>query len=150
MKKRTKEDIYRDYADAINNIRQGKSPRRSQRKDGSISTKPVVEVEQKPEAEVLADCVKFCKRNGIVVDRHDVGAGDFGHGYATYGIVGAGDLIGFFSNGKHLEIECKKGKGGRLSKAQQKRMKKLVRNNCYYFIVHGVEELEYFINEVEL
>lgn len=148
IKRRTKKDIFEDYADAISNIRQGRPPKRSCNKDGSISTKPVISVELKPEAEVLKNCIKWLKNRGVFCNRHDVGVGDIkGRGWATYGIIGGGDIIGLLPNGRHFEIECKKGKGGRLSKAQQKRMKNIIHNKGIYLIVHGVEELEYLIGE---
>ncbi len=149
-KKRTKSQKFADYADVINCIREGKKVKRSGTKDGSIATHPVVPVTScLLEAGVLKDCLKWLKIKGIFCNRHDTGAGDIaGVGYATYGIVGAGDIIGLLPNGKHFEIECKRGKGGRLTIRQQKRMKDIRKNNGLYFIVHGVQELQYYFAEL--
>jgi hypothetical protein len=110
-------------------------------KDGSIPTHPTVPVKGLPEAGVLAECRQWLKARRIFHDRHDCGAGDFGHGFATYGIVGAGDIIGALPNGIHFEIETKAGTGGRLSLAQQKRMVSVKEVGGVCLVVHGVEEL---------
>jgi hypothetical protein len=100
-----------------------------------------VPVKGLPETGVLAECRKWLKQHRIFHDRHDCGAGDFGHGFATYGIVGAGDIIGILPDGIHFEIETKAGGGGRLSAVQQKRMADVQATNGVYLVVHGVEEL---------
>lgn len=70
-------------------------------------------------------------------------------GYYSYGIRGAGDIIGELQNGMHFEIECKRGSGGRLSLEQQKRMRDVSQiREGYYFVVHGVEELEYYFKDL--
>jgi len=148
MKKRPKRKIYEDYADTIIRLRQGKKPKRSRAKDGSIPTHPVIPVPILPESDVLELCVRWFKKKHIYMRRHDVGAGDFGYGYATYGIMGAGDLIGLLPNGIHLEIECKRGKGGRLSEVQQKHRQRIIDNNGIYLIIHGDEELEYLLKGI--
>jgi len=145
MKKRTKAQVYQDYADAIHCIKMGKKVKRSMAKDGSIATHPIVPVPDLLESVVLKDCLSWLKKYRIFCNRHDAGAGDVsGAGYATYGIKGAGDIIGLLPNGIHFEIECKRGSGGRLSKGQQKRQKDIQINNGLYHVVHGVGELEYF------
>jgi len=143
---RKRKQIFDDWADAIRCIKKGETVRRLKAKDGSIPTHPVVEVPPLDEATVLRQCIAWLRGRKIVCNRHDVGAGDFGNGYATYGIKGGGDIIGLLSNGIHFEIECKNGKGGRLSKWQQKRMRDIRDSNGYYFVVHGLAELEYYWN----
>lgn len=144
-KKRTKAEKFQDCFDAFKCVKAGKKVKRSMAKDGSIATHPVVEVRSPyPEKDVLHDCLVWLHRHRIFCNRHDVGAGDVsGAGYATYGIKGAGDIIGLLPDGTHFEIECKRGSGGRLSKGQQKRMKDIRANNGIYFVIHGVNELEY-------
>lgn len=143
-KRRTKAEKNQDYFDAFKCVQKGIKVKRSGAKDGSIATHPVIPVPDIPEREVLAECLKWLKKHKILCNRHDSGAGDVsGAGYATYGIKGAGDIIGLLPNGIHFEIECKRGKGGRLSKKQQKRHEDIQNNSGYYFVVHGVEELEY-------
>ena len=144
MKKRTKNQKFADYADAIHCIREGKKVKRSGTKDGSIATHPVVPVLLLLEAEVLKKCLKWLKAHGVLCNRNNVGSGQVGtSGFYSFGIKNAGDIVGLLPTGKHFEIECKRGKGGRLSAGQQKRMKDIRKNNGLYFIIHGVQELQY-------
>ena len=142
-KKPNKADIGAAYARLAHAARTGEPPAKV-RKDGSIATKPVVPCFNVLEADVLKQCISWLIRHNIFCDRHDSGAGDFGRGYAIYGIRGAGDIIGLLPDGTHLEIECKKGKGGSMSKRQQKRMSDIRENNGIYLVVHGISELEYY------
>ena len=147
MKKQTRAQKCSDYADAFRCIKEGKPVKRAHSKDGSIPTYPVVEV-QHPYLEkyVLHDCLQWLCREGILCDRNNVGAGQIGEsGYYTYGIKNAGDIIGLLQNGQNFEIECKPSGGGRLSLGQQKRMKKIRENNGIYLIIHGIRELEHFM-----
>jgi hypothetical protein len=141
-KKRTKAQKFEDFADAYKCVREGKKVKRSKFKDGSIATRPIVPVPDIPEAEVLTECLSWLRKQRIKVDRHDCGAGDFGHGFAKYGIRGAGDLIGWLPNGIHFEIECKRGRGGKLNKAQQKRQRDARLGGVPYLVVHGLLELK--------
>ena len=149
MKKRSKDQKFGDWFDAFKAIQGGKKVKRSIAKDGSIPTHPVVPVFNLLEAEVLKTCLKWLKIAGIFCNRHDAAAGDIaGGGYATYGILGAGDIIGLLPSGQHFEIECKRGKGGRLSLRQQKRMKDIRKNNGIYYVIHGLPELEHYFKEL--
>ena len=121
--------------------KQGTKPKRGA-KDGSIPTHPVVPCPDLPEAEVLKRCLKWLRARRVFCDRHDCGSGP---GHARYGIKGAGDIIGILHDGRHFEIECKKGKGGRLSKGQQERMAEVRATEGEYFVVHGVPELKYYM-----
>jgi len=119
--------------------------KRSRAKDGSISTVPIIEVSDLSEAIVLAGCLEWLRARNIVADRNNVGSGQIGEsGFYSYGIKHGGDIIGLLPNGRHFELECKRGRGGRLSDGQQKRMRKVTDSNGYYFVIHGVEELEPF------
>ncbi|KKL90313.1 hypothetical protein LCGC14_1905900, partial [marine sediment metagenome] len=111
-----------------------------QTKDGSILTHPVVLCPDLPEREVLKQCLAWLQAHRVFCDRHDCGSGP---GHARYGIKGAGDIIGVLS-GVHFEVECKKGKGGRLSVDQQKRMRDVRAAGGVYEVVHGVPEMEYY------
>lgn len=142
-KKSNKTDIGAVYARLAHAARTGEPPAKV-RKDGSIATKPVVPCPDLPEKDVVMRCMGWLYRHRIFANRHDVGAGDFGYGYATYGIKGAGDFIGLLPDGTHFELECKRGKGGKLSKRQQKRMKDIRDNNGIYLVIHGISELEYY------
>ena len=146
MKPRSKADKIGDCFTAFKCIKTGIKVKRSGAKDGSIPTHPVVPVDEtKSEADVLKDCTAWLKHHGIMCDRNNVGAGVMGaSGFHSYGIKDGGDIIGWFPNGIHFEVECKRGAGGRLSKGQQKRIRDVRDGNCYYFIVHGAEELKYY------
>ena len=142
-KKPNKADIGAAYARLARAARTGK-PLEKVRKDGSIATKPVVYCFPYSERVVVTDCIHWLTRHRIFCNRHDVGAGNFGAGYATYGIKGAGDIIGLLPDGTHFELECKKGVGGRLSKGQQKRMEDIRNNNGIYLVIHGIPEIEWY------
>lgn len=146
IKRRTKAQKIKDYYDAFYCIREDRKVKREGTKDGSIATHSVVDILiTKAEKFVIAECLTWLQKHNIFCNRHDAGTfqnirGDWG----TYGIKGAGDIIGLLKTGQHFEIECKVGFGGRLSLIQQKRMQSVKKNNGLYFIVHGVEELEYY------
>ena len=112
-----------------------------QTKDGSIPTKPVVPCPDLPEREVLKQCLAWLRARRVFCDRHDCGSGP---GHARYGILGAGDIIGVLSGGRHFEIECKRSKGGRLSEDQQKRKWNMRRTGGVYQVVHGIPEMEHY------
>jgi len=149
--RQTKAQKFNDLANAIGQIRRGESVKRIGAKDGSIRTHPVVPVDlKKLEHEVLADCLSWLIEHRVMCNRHDAGTFQNERGqWGTYGIKGAGDIHGMLKKnwGKHFEIECKRGSGGTLSTGQQKRMKDVRDNDGLYFVVHGVEELEHFMQE---
>ena len=150
MKRRSKALQYADLADAVKCINEGKKVKRSTYKDGSISTKPVVAVRcPYPEKDVVHDCLIWLRRHRIMCNRHDAASFQNDRGqWGIYGIKGAGDIIGIIPpGGQHLELECKAGKGGRLSLLQQKRDRDVRSNGGFYFVVHGIEELEHYLGE---
>ena len=150
MKRQTKLQKFNDLANAIGQIRRGEPVKRIGAKDGSIRTHAVVPVRHPyPEKDVLHDCLVWLRRHHIMCNRHDSGSFQNERGqWGTYGIKGAGDIIGIIPpDGIHLEIECKAGKGGRLSKEQQKRNDDVICAGGFYFICHGTEELEYYLGE---
>ena len=115
------------------------------RKDGGIPTKPVVPCKDLLEADVLQECISWLKRHRVGVKRMNVTAVNLdGGGIRPYGIKGAGDLHCIYK-GMHIDIECKRGKGGVLSLNQQKHRNWVLRYEGIYIIVHGVEELEFFM-----
>ena len=118
----------------------GIKPKRGAR-DGSIPTHPIVPCPDLPEREVLKQCLAWLRARRVFCDRHDCGSGP---GHARYGILGAGDILGILHDGRHFEVECKKGKGGRLSKGQQERLLAIRKAGGAYIVCHGVEELEYY------
>ena len=151
MKKQTKAQKFKDLATAIGQIRKGEPVRRIGTKDGSILTHPVVYVNPKKlEGDVLADCLGWLKLHHVFCHRHDAGTfmNDRGQ-WGTYGIKNSGDIHGMLGlhNGKHFEIECKRGSGGRQTEGQQKRMKDVRANGSLYFVCHGVSELAFWMEE---
>ena len=150
-KKQTKLQKYNDLANAYHQIRRGEPVKRIGAKDGSIRTHSVVPVDPKKlERMVLAECLLWLKRHHVMCNRHDSGSFQNEHGqWGTYGIKGAGDIIGMVGEyGTHLEIECKRGSGGRLDVGQQKRQKDVNHANGIYYVVHGVEELEHYLGVI--
>ena len=148
MKRRTRALQYADIADAVKCINEGKKVKRSTYKDGSISTKPVVPVDEtKLERDVKADCLEWLKIHRVFCNPHGCGSFINERGQQRmYGIKNSGDIHGMVGDyGTHFEIECKRGSGGRLSPGQQKRQKDVNRANGLYYIVHGVEELKHFM-----
>jgi len=149
MKRRTKAQRFQDYYSAFHDIVSGQPVKRKRAKDGSVPHHPVVPCPDLPEREVLAQVLRWLKVHHIFHDRHDCGAGDFGHGFASYGIKNAGDIIGILPGGRHLEIEVKRGKGGRLSKGQQDRARDVGLAGGLYIVVSGIPELEYYLGNIK-
>ncbi len=149
MKRQTKADKFRDLANAVNQINNGEKVRRIGAKDGSIATHSVVAVDPtKPEKAVLAECLSWLQRQHMMRNRHDAGTFQNNRGqWAAYGIRGSGDIHGMLRHhgGKHFEIECKRGKGGQLSKDQQIRKRDVEYNDGLYFVVHGINELIFYM-----
>ena len=149
MKRRTKAQQYADLADAAICINKGKKVKRSTYKDGSIPTKPVVPVADLPEKQVVKDCIDWLRRHRVMCNRHDAASFQNNRGqWGVYGIKSAGDIIGIIPpDGIHLEVECKAGKGGTLSIGQQKRLRDVMDAGGFYYIIHGIEELEHYLGE---
>lgn len=151
MKKRTRKQMYSDYADAIKAMKEDKPIKRAHAKDGSIATRPVIDIVfPKSEKIVLSMCLEWLKHHRVFCNRHDAGTFQNVRGqWATYGIKDSGDIHGMVGPyGIHFEIETKRGKGGRLSIGQQKRMRDIRNNNSLYFVVHDVSELIYYFKEL--
>ncbi len=121
----------------------GTKPNRSAR-DSSIPTKPVVPCPDLPElgkGGVQDLCYKWLKARRILCNTHACGSGP---GHAIYGIKHSGDIHGILPDGRHFEIECKRGKGGRLKTGQSVRMVD-IRHTCgLYYVVHGIPEMEHY------
>ncbi len=151
MKKRSKAQKIKDCYDAFKCLKEGTKVKREGTKDGSIATHPVVEVIPfLSEAVVLRQCLDWFKERGILANRHDAGSFQNIQGqWGSYGIKGAGDIIGCLKNGRHYEAEVKKSNGGRLSLEQQKRRDKVIASNGVYLIIHGTTELEYLLEGIE-
>jgi hypothetical protein len=133
-----------DCYTALQHMKNNTRPTRKT-KDGSIPTHSVVPVPDVPETTVLKNCLKWLREHRIMCNRHDCGVRQTPSGLIQFGIKDAGDIIGILPNGVHLEIECKRGRGGRLSAGQQDRMRDIRATNGAYLVVHGVLELEYYM-----
>lgn len=145
-KKQTVAEKCRDIFTVFKKIRNGEPVKREGTKDGSIPTKPIFDnMSDILESEVLEICIQWLKQHGILAWRNNTGSGTLGSsGFYHYGIKDGGDIIGILPNGIHFEIECKTGKGGRWTVGQQIRSLEIKENHGYYFLVHGLEELEYY------
>ena len=142
---KTKKQKFDDIYEVYKTVKVGERPER-QAKDRSIPTHSVVAVNKgRSESKVLAECIKWLKSHRVFHNRHDCGSG---HGHAIYGIKHSGDIHGILPSGKHFEIECKQGKGGRLSAGQQERMADVQAAGGLYFVVHGVEELVFYMGDL--
>ncbi|GAG94425.1 unnamed protein product, partial [marine sediment metagenome] len=94
MKKQTKAQKCNDLYDAFKCMQQNVPLKRSRAKDGSISTRPVIEVEPLPEKDVLLQCLTWLRIKGLLCWRHDCGTFQNIHGtWGTYGMKGGGDII---------------------------------------------------------
>jgi len=130
--------------EAYHHAKHGTRPRRKAR-DGSIVVHPTIDVPDILEAQVLADCLSWLKTHNVICNRNNTGTGNIGtSGVYSYGIKNGGDIIGLTKQGIHYELETKRGKGGRLSKGQQKRMELIRSNNGIYLIICGWQELEFY------
>lgn len=126
-----------------------RSPFKPGPKDGSLPTRPVVAVFSLPEAVILRQVLDWLTSRRIFHRRMNVGKGSLdGKRYYQYGVVGAGDIYGVLPDGTHFELEIKAGKGGRWSKKQQEYAADLSTTKAYYFIIHGIEELKYYFQEL--
>jgi len=161
--RQTKAKRLKDWALTFKAISEGRQPVRPTRKDGSLPTRPVVRVDEaKTEHKVMDECMAWLEARGCLVDRMNVGAGILrrdpindilgGHneGYCQYGIKDAGDICGMLPDGRHLEVEVKKGRGGSWSEGQQKRCADVWAHNGVYLLVHGIEELKHYLIGVYL
>ena len=144
MKPPTKKQKLDNCYEAYHHTKHGTRPTRKA-KDGSIPTHSVVPVPELPESSVLKECLVWLIMHGIYCQRHGCGVGVLKGKSFRFGIKFAGDIIGILPSGIHFEIECKRGKGGRQSVGQQKRMADVRATNGVYLVVHGVAELEFLM-----
>ncbi|MBE3140129.1 MAG: hypothetical protein IMZ53_06060 [Thermoplasmata archaeon] len=150
-KKQTKAQKIADQYTAFKCMQNNEPIKRSTARDGSIATHPIFDVPDKPESKVLEECQAWLKSVGILAWRNNTGSGTLGSsGFYHYGITDGGDITGLLPDGKHFEIECKKGKGGRWTVGQQTRCLEVRENKGLYFLVHGVEELEYYFKGLKV
>ncbi len=113
-------------------------------KDGSIATRPVVPCPDLPElgkGGVQDLCYNWLKARRVFCNTHACGSGP---GHAIYGIKHSGDIHGILPDGRHFEIECKRGKGGRLKAGQQEREIAVWVAGGLYYTVHGIPEMEHY------
>lgn len=131
----------------LKQIAAGKTPRIA--KDGSVPTHPLVPCPDVPERDVLQEVGDSINHYyHLRMKRLNNGAGKFedSPNYCSYGIEGGGDFLGWTTEGRHIEIECKRGAGGRLSKEQQNRFDECWKDSAIFIVIHGLAELDYFHN----
>lgn len=149
-KKQTKAQKITDLHTAYQKIRAGQPIKREGRKDGSTSTKPIFDgLPDKVESDVLAEVLSWLRAKNVFADRNNTGSGQIGtSGFYHYGIKDGGDIIGLLPSGQHFELEIKRGRGGTWSKGQQKRCIEIRENNGLYFLIHSVQEIEYYFRDL--
>ena len=107
-----------------------------------------------PESVVTDECVEWMTRHGCNVKRLNNGAGQLMQKngklseFQQFGIKGGGDYIGMLPDGRHLEVEFKKGKGGTLSKAQVRQRKWVTSSGGVYVVAHGLPEIKIKLNPI--
>lgn len=95
-----------------------------------------------PESDVLKGCLEFLKLHQIFCFRNNTGSYRKGNSYIRYGMVGSSDILGILPNGQFLAVECKRGKGGKLSEEQILFLDNINRNGGVGICVNSVEALE--------
>lgn len=138
LAKRTNKQIFSAYSDQISQIVKNLK---------AIPTHPTIPCPDVLEHVVLADCMVWLRKRKVMCDRNNVGMFNVPgtSGMCRFGIKFGGDIMGCLPNGRHLEVECKRGSGGSLSVGQQVRRKKVLMNNGVYLVVHSVKELNKFM-----
>lgn len=63
-----------------------------------------------------------------------------------FGFKGSADILGILPDGRFLAVECKREKGGVLSKEQIEFRDRIKENKGVYILVHSVEELIAWFN----
>lgn len=112
-------------------------------KDGSIPTHPVVpcpDLPEEGEGGVKDLCHKWLIVRRVLCNKHACGRKNG----ILYGIKHSGDEHGYLRDGRGFELEYKRGRGGKLSEGQQKRMADVRATGGVYEVIHGVPELEYY------
>jgi hypothetical protein len=138
---KSRKDKLAEAHQAYEAAKQGTKPKR-RAKDGSIPTHPVVpcpDLPEEGEGGVKDLCYKWLIARRVLCNKHACCRKDG----KLYGIKHSGDIHGYLPDGRGFEIECKRGKGGRLSKGQQERMQAVRATGGVYEVVHGVPELEH-------
>jgi hypothetical protein len=144
--KRSKKQKLADAHLVYTAAKQGTRPKRGA-KDGSIPTHPVVpcpDLSELGKGGVQDLCYKWLKARRIMCDCHACSR----KGGVLYGIKDSGDIHGILPDGRHFELECKRGRGGRLKKGQQERMVDVRHTAGLYFVVHGIPELEHYFKGI--
>ncbi len=118
---------------------------KQKRKDGGLRTKPTIPCDDVPESQILKDVMSLCNSLQVRVRRNNVGK-FYLNGWREFGIKHAADLIGNVGP-LYIEIECKHGKGGVLSRDQQIHAEKVRASGGIYIIVHSAEECGVLIDE---
>jgi hypothetical protein len=146
MSKLSRKQQFTRLAEIAKARRTGKKPP-NYRKDGGLPTKPSVPCNDVVESVVQEECYKWLNAR-CSCERNNTGLMDTNRGSKyQFGMKGNGDLICCHRR-IHVEIECKKGKGGVLSPNQQEKKAKIEENGGIYMIVHGLPELKEKWNEL--
>lgn len=95
------------------------------------------------EAEVVAEVKKVIAATGIKLQRINTGCFKVGNRFIKTAEAGTLDFEGYDKYGRFCGVECKRPKGGRLSPAQESRIKDINAKGGVAFVAHsGAEALE--------
>lgn len=90
----------------------------------------------------MKDCLEYLQIKGIFAWRNNTGAVKVGRRFIKFGYKGSSDVIGILPNGKFLAVECKREKGGVLSKEQKDFLQTISENGGLAVVVHSLNDLQ--------
>lgn len=95
------------------------------------------------EAQVIAEVKKVIQGTGLKLQRINTGCFKTGERFIKTAEAGTLDFEGYDNHGRFCAIECKRPVGGRLSTAQEARIKDINVKGGVAFVAHsGAEALE--------
>ena len=96
-----------------------------------------------PESVVLSQCLTYLKCKGLFAWRQNTGSFKTEGGrYFKSGLPGTSDILGLLPDGRFLAVECKREKGGKVSREQLRFLESIAWNNGIAIVCHSVEELQ--------
>lgn len=103
-----------------------------------------MELKDIPESVVIQQVKQVIKITGIKLQRINTGCFTIGEGrnrrYIKTAEAGTCDYEGYDNHGRFVAVECKRPVGGKLSPAQEARIKDINRKGGVAFVVHSGDE----------
>lgn len=93
------------------------------------------------EDSVLKDCLGYLSLTGIYHWRNNTGAVKTGGRFVRFGFKGSADILGICPDGRFLSIECKRTKGGKISKEQQDFYNNIKKNGGVAMFCNSLESM---------